>query len=78
VRDFVDELGERWIVGVGERPGVDYKGRFRFEAKLQGEADRTIALDDVRWNNEKTAQRTLDTMSEAELGRRIRWAREHS
>jgi len=78
VREFVNEQGERWIVGVGERPGIDYKGRYRFEAKLEGESGRIIALDDVRWNNENTALRTLETMSVGELGRRIRWASERS
>jgi len=79
VREFVDETGNRWIVGVGERVGRDYKGRFRFEALLQGEgAARVVALDDVRWNSEKAARETLSTMSEVELARRIRWAKGRS
>jgi hypothetical protein len=78
VREFVDEQGERWIVGVGERPGINYKGRIRFEARLQGEHGRVVELNDVRWNSEKNARRTLETMSEVELARRVRWARERS
>jgi hypothetical protein len=78
VREFVDEKGGRWVVGVGERQGPDYKGRFRFEAKLAGDPSRVVALDDVRWNNEATARRTLETMSEVELGRRLRWAQGRS
>ena len=34
-----------------------------------------VELTDVRWNNERTAQRTLDTMSVVELRRRLRSAR---
>lgn len=78
MREFVDGQGNRWIVGVGARPGIDYKGRFRFEATEQGGSGRTVALDDVRWNSEKTARQTLETMSEGELGRRLRWASHRS
>lgn len=78
MRVFVDSEGGRWSVGVGERPGLDYKGRYRFEARLESDPGTVVALDDVRWNSEATARRTLETMSEVELGRRLRWARGRS
>jgi hypothetical protein len=74
MREFTDENGGAWSAAVRERQGPDYKGRFYLwlEPKSGGEG---VALVDVRWNSETTAQRTLDTMSEVELRRRLRQAR---
>jgi len=73
VRKFADERGEGWVAGVVERPGPDHKGRFRFMARPAVGGD-PVVLHDVQWNSEKTANRTLDTMSEVELRRRLRSA----
>ena len=60
---------------VKEREGDDYKGRFWFVlAPKNGGPDDEVELLDVRWNSLKTAERTLRTMSEKELRRRLRWA----
>ena len=73
MRDFTDGSGAEWAATVRERPGPDYKGRYYFflEPRSGGEG---VALVDVRWNSERTAQRTLETMSEVELRRRLRSA----
>jgi hypothetical protein len=73
---FRDDNDSAWEASVRERPGRDYKGRYYFFLRPQSGDDRDgIALLDVRWNSERTAQRTLDTMSEVELRRRLRSAR---
>lgn len=77
MREFEDRDGTRWTATVRERPGEDYKGRFYFflePVEGGGEGDG-VALLDVRWNSLKTAERTLETMSEVELRRRLRSAR---
>jgi len=75
MRVVMDDVGRKWVAAVRERPGNDYKGRFYFFVKPENEADSEgVALLDVRWNSERTAQRTLDTMSEVELLRRLRSA----
>jgi hypothetical protein len=73
MREFTDGAGAGWVATVRERPGPDYKGRYYFflEPRAGGEG---VALTDVRWNSERTAQRTLETMSEVELRRRLRSA----
>jgi hypothetical protein len=75
VRIFADEDGRRWVASVRERPGKDYKGRcyFFFQPEGATEADG-VALVDIRWNNERTADRTLKSMSDVELRRRLRSA----
>lgn len=74
VREFEDETEARWIAGVEERAGIDYQGRYHFVAwRADGTGER-VALGDVRWNSEPTARRTLETMSDVELRRRLRSA----
>jgi hypothetical protein len=76
MRLFRDDSGSSWVAAVRERPGRDYKGRYYFFLRPEtGREDDGVALLDVRWNSERTAQRTLTTMSEVELQRRLRSAR---
>lgn len=73
MREFVDGSGAAWMAGVRERPGPDYKGRYFLFLEPDGGGDG-LALLDVRWNSERTARRTLETMSDVELRRRLRSA----
>jgi hypothetical protein len=76
MRAFKDEQGRGWVASVREDAGLNYKGRHYFLVEPEaGDADEAVALKDVRWNNERTAERTLETMSEVELRRRLRQAR---
>lgn len=76
MRTFQDEEGRRWRATVRERPGPDYKGSFYFFVHPEGGAEEEgTALLDIRWNSRRTAERTLETMSEFELRRRLRSAR---
>jgi hypothetical protein len=75
VRLFVDDSGNQWEVSVKSRSGPDHKGRHHFVARpLGGDFDSEVELRDIRWNSERTARRTLETMSEVELRRRLRGA----
>lgn len=76
MRTFEDEEGRRWRATVRERPGPDYKGRYYFYVRPEEADDEDgVALLDIRWNSRRTAERTLRTMSEFELRRRLRSAR---
>lgn len=76
MKEFEDAEGNVWIANVRERPGMDYKGRFYFflQPRDAGE-EEGVALEEIRWNSLKTAERTLATMSGVELRRRLRSAR---
>ena len=76
MRTFVDDKGNRWVAEVRERDGDDYKGRYWFVLSPDdaGSGPGEVELTDVRWNSLKTAKRTLLTMSETELRRRLRSA----
>lgn len=73
MRTFIDQDGATWTAEVAEESGHDYKGRYYF--RLAGASGETVALEDIRWNSERTARRTLETMSVVELRRRLRSAR---
>jgi hypothetical protein len=75
VRDFIDEQGRAWKASIEGREGLDYQGRYHFVARLADGSGVPVALEDVRWNSEHTARRTLETMSDVELRRRLRSAR---
>ena len=75
VRTFLDDRGQTWVARVRERAGRNYKARFfLFLAPEGGGEKEGVSLIDVRWNSERTARRTLETMSEVELRRRLRSA----
>ncbi|MCG6957792.1 MAG: hypothetical protein LJF04_17520 [Gemmatimonadetes bacterium] len=74
MREFTDQDGRSWKALVRETPGPDYKGRYFFVMAPVEDPGSEVALRDVRWNTERTAQRTLDTMSHVELRRRLRSA----
>ena len=72
MREFSDAEGRTFTASVSETVGADYKGRFHLV--LANEAGEEISLVDVRWNSERTARRTLMTMSIVELRRRLKSA----
>lgn len=74
MREYTDQDGRSWIATVREIPGPDYKGRFFFVMTPADGPASEVALRDVRWNTERTARRTLETMSVVELRRRLRSA----
>lgn len=58
---------------------MDYKGRYFLvlqpvDGGANGSPDE-LELSEVRWNSQRTAARTIATMSEVELRRRLRQAR---
>lgn len=64
------------MASVAREEGGDYKGRFYLLLKGAADGDSPpVFLTDVRWNSERTAERTLATMSGVELRRRLRSAR---
>lgn len=73
MREFTDSDGDRWVATMAEEHGTDYKGRFYMVMKPDGEGE-AVTLRDVRWNSERTARRSIETMSVVELRRRLRSA----
>jgi len=74
LRDFTDAAGRSWRATIREEAGTDYKGRFHLVLTPGDRSGEELPLEDVRWNSERTARRTIETMSEVELRRRLRSA----
>jgi len=74
MRTFTDPQGRGWTALARETEGPDYKGRFLLVFRGPDGAVDEVSLDDVRWNSERDARRTVETMSEVELRRRLRAA----
>lgn len=75
MRSFQDHEGRRWVADVASREGMDFKGRYYWVMRPEeGGEEEAVFLHDIRWNSERTARRTLETMSEVELRRRLRSA----
>lgn len=73
---FTDDDGQLWrAFPVAESSG-DYKGRFylAFSPDSESDSGEELHLHEVRWNSMDTAERTLKTMSEVEMRRRLRSA----
>lgn len=77
MREFDDQQGRTWVATVAETRGSDYKGRYHLVMR-PADGGEAVELTDVRWNSERTADRTLSTMSLVELRRRLRSARGRS
>lgn len=75
MREFTDSAGNTWHAAVVAENGPDYKGRLHLVLRPAAAPDgEAVELRDVRWNSERTARRTLQTMSVVELRRRLRAA----
>jgi len=75
MREFTDPEGRAWVARAERDEGPDYKGRWHLVIEPADDGtDEAVVLGEVRWNSERTAQRTLDTMSVVELRRRLRSA----
>lgn len=75
MREFTDPDGRVWVASVRQAEGPDYKGRlFMVLEPADDMVDGPLELRDVRWNSDRTARRTLETMSVVELRRRLRAA----
>ena len=73
MREFTDADGRDWTASAVEEEGTDYKGRF-YLVMSPSDSDDVVELTDVRWNSERSAQRTIASMSVVELRRRLRSA----
>jgi len=74
MREFTDASGRAWTATIRGEAGSDYKGRFHLVLGPHDATDDELELPEIRWNSERTARRTLETMSEVELRRRLRTA----
>jgi len=72
MREFADADGRSWSATAATEETPDYKGRYHLV--MEAEDGQRVELTDIRWNSERSAVRTIDSMSVVELRRRLRSA----
>ncbi len=72
MRTFLDDAGREWIATALEEETPRHHGRWYLVFHPADDAERILSMDEVRWQTRDTAERTIRTMSESELRRRLR------
>jgi len=76
MKTFADESGAEWTATAHEEATPRHHGRWYLV--FQGPGDGELAMPEVRWQTRETAERTLRTMSDFELRRRMHIVRERA
>lgn len=74
MRRFTDEQGRGWVATALEEDTPRHHGRWYLVLHPADGSGPELMLPEVRWQSRHTAERTLVTMSEFELLRRLRIA----
>lgn len=75
MKAFTDRQGRSWVASIREELGADYKGRYYLVfSSGEGPNGESYPLEDIRWNAERAARRSIQAMSVVELRRRLRSA----
>lgn len=72
MKHFTGEDGREWVASAREEDSPRHHGRWYMTlGPADGDGDE-LALPEVRWQSRRAAERTLATMSDFELRRRLR------
>ena len=75
MRHFHDDQGREWVATAREEATPRHHGRWYLAFHPAGDASAPLPLPEIRWQTAQSAARTLGTMSEFELLRRLLSAR---
>jgi hypothetical protein len=71
MKTFQTENGERWVATAAREDTDRHHGVWYLIFHREGDLRQPVAVGEVRWQTRATAERTLRTMSEFELRRRL-------
>lgn len=71
MKTFLDQHGTAWVATVQEEQTPRHHGRWYLVFHHESDVERMLPMPEVRWQTRDSAERTLCTMSEFELRRRI-------
>ena len=74
MKTFSDKDGREWVATAREEDTPRHHGRWYLVLHPSGAEDQPLAVPEIRWKTRHTAERTLGTMSDFELRRRLRIA----
>lgn len=76
MKTFIDENGSSWVASAREEETSRHHTRWYLI--FEGSDGSVLATPEVRWQTRATAERTLRTMSDFELRRRLHIVRERA
>jgi hypothetical protein len=71
MRNFTDDVGGEWTAAAQEEDTPRHHGRWYLVFHTAGSDDVLLPMPEVRWQTSASARRTLRTMSQFELRRRL-------
>lgn len=71
MRTFTDANGRAWVASAREENSPRHHGRWYLVFHPEEEPRRVLGMPEVRWQTRASAERTLATMSEFELRKRL-------
>jgi hypothetical protein len=71
MRKFKDEAGQNWIALPTHEESVRHHGTWYLVFRSEATPAKKLDVPEIRWQTAATAERTLQTMSEFELQRRL-------
>lgn len=74
MKQFTSDDGREWVATVREENTPRHHGRWYMVLHPADEPGSGLAVPEVRWKNQHTARRSLETMGDFELKRRLRIA----
>lgn len=78
MKEFLDVQGARWVASAREEITPRHHGRWYLVFHPVGDVSALLTMPEVRWQTQATAARTLRTMSDFELRRRLHLVRERA
>jgi hypothetical protein len=74
MKSFASENGERWVASAAREDTDRHHGIWYMIFHREGDIRERVPVGEVRWQTRATAERTLRTMSDFELRRRLQSA----
>lgn len=74
MKTFTAEDGREWVATAHEEDTPRHHGRWYLVLHPADAADQPLAVPEIRWKTRRTAERTVRSMSDFELKRRVRIA----
>jgi len=71
MKTFADQAGRLWTATAREESTPRHHGRWHLIFQPADGAGPAMSMPEVRWQSRRSAERTLQTMSETELRRRL-------
>jgi len=78
MRSFKDLDGGEWVATAREEETPRHHGRWYLVVRPAGAEEPSYAIPEVRWQNRASAERTLRTMADWELQRRLAWVQQRA